>query len=215
VGRQKAARRPSVGRSLGNHDVRNRETFVSESIRCFIAVKIPGFDPLRRIIQDLGNMGRALKAVDADNLHVTLKFLGNTTVELVDNIRAELEAATRCRRPSGLTVVGLGAFPHAQRPNVVWAGFEGDGVETLAGLAGDLESRLERLGFASENRPFVPHLTLARVKAKPPESLEKLLLRNAKTPFGATTIEHVELIRSELGPDGPRYTVLATSRLSG
>ncbi len=103
------------------------------------------------------------------------------------------------------------SFRTPERPNVVWAGLEG--AQTLAALAADLETGLERHGFARENRPFVPHLTLARVKAKPPESLRDLLSRHAKTQFGTATIDRVELIRSELGPEGSRYTVLAAASL--
>ena len=75
-----------------------------------------------------------------------------------------------------------------------------------------METGLEEFGFARENRPFVPHLTLARVKARPPESLRPLLSRHAKTEFGTATIDQVELIRSELGPDGSKYTVLAAGK---
>lgn len=184
---------------------------MSESIRCFIAIKIPRLDPLRRVLKELAAMGRALKTVDPDNLHVTLKFLGNTDLNLVPDVRALLERAAEARGSCVLTVTGLGAFPHAQRPNVVWAGLEG--AQTLAALAADLETGLERHGFARESRPFVPHLTLARVKARPPEILQDLLSRHAKTRFGTATIDHVELIRSEPGPDGSRYTLLATSPL--
>jgi 2'-5' RNA ligase len=182
---------------------------MSDSIRCFIAVKIPRLDPLRRVLKELAGMGRAIKAVDPDNLHVTLKFLGDTEVELVPNVRSLMESAAAVCEPCVLTVGGLGAFPHAERPNVVWAGLAG--AETLAALAGDLETGLEPHGFARENRPFVPHLTLARVKAKPPDSLRDLLARHAKTQFGTAAIDQVELIRSELGADGSRYTVLASS----
>jgi 2'-5' RNA ligase len=184
---------------------------MSHSIRCFIAVKIPRLDPLRRVLKELSGMGRALKAVDPDNLHVTLKFLGDTDVDLVPKIAALVESAAATREPCVLTVSGIGVFPHAERPSVVWAGLIG--AETLTALAGDLETGLEPHGFARESRPFVPHLTLARVKARPPESLRELLARHAKTVFGTAAIDHVELIRSEPGPDGSRYTVLSSSPL--
>jgi 2'-5' RNA ligase len=167
-----------------------------ELIRCFIAIKIPGFDPLRRVLKELAQMGRALKAVEPDNLHVTLKFLGDTDLDLIGEIGSLVEQTARLERPS-----------------VVWAGLEG--AETLTAIAADLETGLEELGFARENRPFVPHLTLARVKARPPESLRPLLSRHAKTEFGTATIDQVELIRSELRPEGAKYTVLASAPLQG
>jgi RNA 2',3'-cyclic 3'-phosphodiesterase len=186
---------------------------MAELIRCFLAVKIPGFKPLRQVLAELAQMGRALKSVDADNLHVTLKFLGNTDINLIPEIHSLVEQAARSRNPCVVKVEGLGVFPHVQRPNVVWAGLEG--AETLAAIAAELETGLERYGFARESRPFVPHLTLARVKARPPESLRALLSHNGKTHFGSATIDQIELIRSEPGPEGPKYTVLASATLGG
>jgi len=182
-----------------------------DSIRTFLAIKIPSLDPLRRVLKELAGMGRALKIVDADNLHVTLKFLGQTDIKLVPEVRALMERAAQVRASCELSIAGLGVFPHAQRPNVVWAGLEG--ADTLASLTADLEAGLEPHGYPRESRPFLPHLTLARVKARPPDSLRALLSRHAKTPFGQAKIEHVEFIRSEPGPDGSRYTVLASAPL--
>jgi RNA 2',3'-cyclic 3'-phosphodiesterase len=184
---------------------------MSESIRCFIAVKIPPLDALRPVLKELAAMGRAVKTVEPENLHVTLKFLGETDRNAVPEIGSVLKAAAGVYQRCVLNLSGLGVFPHERRPNVVWAGLEGS--QTLAGLAVDLEPELEPLGFFPEERPFVPHLTLARIKARPPESLFDLLARHARTAFGTATIDHVELIRSELGLDGAKYTVLETARL--
>jgi 2'-5' RNA ligase len=182
-----------------------------DSIRTFIAIKIPRLDPLRRVLKELAGMGRALKTVDPDNLHVTLKFLGETDVDLIREVRALMERAAQSRTSCDVSVTELGVFPQAERPSVVWAGLRG--ADVLASLAAELEAGLEPYGFPRENRPFVPHLTLARVKARPPESLHDLLTRHAKTAFGQAKIDHVEFIRSELGPDGSRYTVLAETPL--
>jgi 2'-5' RNA ligase len=182
-----------------------------DSIRTFIAIKIPGLDPLHRVLKELAGMGSALKAVDPDNLHVTLKFLGRTDVNLVPVVRALMERAAQSSTSCELSITGLGMFPHAERPNVVWAGLQG--ADTLASLAAEFEACLEPHGFPRENRPFVPHLTLARVKARPPASLRDLLSRHSKTAFGQAKIDQVELIRSEPGPEGSQYTVLATAPL--
>jgi RNA 2',3'-cyclic 3'-phosphodiesterase len=182
-----------------------------DRLRTFIAVQIAAPAALRGVLRELAEMGRAVKSSDPDHLHVTLKFLGETHSELVPEISSILtDAGCRCGRCT-LTLVGLGAFPHAQRPNVIWAGLEG--AQGLQSLAAELESALEPRGFPKENRPFVPHLTLARIKAKPPQSLRELLARTEKTRFGTATIESVEFFRSDLGPDGPKYTVLATAPL--
>ena len=184
---------------------------MSERLRTFIAVRIPAPAVLRPVLRDLGEMGRAVKAVSPDHMHVTLKFLGETDADLVPEVGSIMSAAAAAQKRCELTLAGLGVFPHAQRPNVVWAGIEG--AQTLQALAAELQSGLEALGFAREDRPFVPHLTLARVKAKPPQSLHDLLERHQKTRFGTASIESVEFFRSDLGPDGPKYTQLATAPL--
>jgi RNA 2',3'-cyclic 3'-phosphodiesterase len=187
---------------------------MSDTIRCFLALKIRAEPALRRVLKELAEMGRALKTVEPENLHVTLKFFAAAEPNLVPEIHAVATRAAAQQTRAQLTLAGLGVFPHAQRPNVVWAGLAGPGAQTLSALALDLETALEPLGFPREDRPFTPHLTLARVKAKPPEALRELLARHAKTVFGTTAVDELELIRSELGPDGPRYTVLERSSLA-
>ena len=137
-----------------------------DPIRTFIAINDPRLEPLHRVLKELAGMGRALKTVDPDNLHVTLKFLGQTEMDLVPEVRALMERAARSRESCELSIATLGAFPHVDRPSVVWAGL--DGAETLATLAADLEAGLQPHGFPRENRPFVPHLTLARRESPAP-----------------------------------------------
>jgi RNA 2',3'-cyclic 3'-phosphodiesterase len=181
---------------------------MSNTIRCFLALKIPAESALRRVLKELSEMGRALKAVEPGNLHITLKFFGAADADMIPEIEAIAATAAGRQARSQLTLTGLGVFPHAERPNVVWAGLEGAGAQTLSALAAELEASLEPLDFKREDRPFAPHLTLARVKARPPQELRALLARHAKTVFGTAAVEEIELIHSELGPEGSRYTVL-------
>ena len=159
-------------------------------------------------------MGRALKTVEPADLHVTLKFFAEVEPNLIPEITAIAAKAASRQVRSQLTLTGLGVFPHAQRPSVVWAGLEGAGVQTVIAIAKQIESPLEKLGFVPEDRPFTPHLTLARVKARPPEDLGELLTRHAKTVFGTVTTEEIDLIHSEPTSEGFRYTVLAQFRLA-
>jgi 2'-5' RNA ligase len=188
---------------------------MSHTIRCFLALKVPAETALRRVLRELADMGRALKAVEPENLHITLKFFAAAEPNLIPEIHAIATVAAARHTRGQLTLTGLGVFPHAQRPNVVWAGLAGTGAQTLSALAADLEGPLETLGFEREARPFQPHLTLARVKAKPPDALHELLARHAKTVFGTAAVDEIELIRSEPGPDGSRYTVLESCPLAG
>ena len=185
---------------------------MASPIRTFIAVKIPATDALKETVSQLGAMGRAVKVVAVDRLHVTLKFLGDTDPDLVGEIGGIVQSASVGKSPFKLRLHGLGAFPHLGRPSVVWAGLEN--AETLALMAETLEEKLKPLGFAPERREFQPHLTLARIKAKPPEELKALVAQHESTEFGDATVRSVEFIQSELQPDGPRYTVLTSAALA-
>jgi 2'-5' RNA ligase len=187
---------------------------MSDTIRCFLALKIPADTVLRRVLRELSAMGRALKAVEPDDLHVTLKFFAAVEPHLIPEIRAIAAKAASQQIRGELALTGLGVFPRAQRPNVIWAGLEGAGAKSLIAIAEEIEGPLEKIGFVREDRPFTPHLTLARVKARPPEEFHELLARHPKTVFGTAPVEDIQLIRSEPGPEGSRYTVLGSCALA-
>ena len=157
-------------------------------------------------------MGQPVKTVSADNLHMTLKFLGDTDPTRIPKISNAVSEAVDGEKTFEGHIVGLGAFPRIQRPTVVWAGFENG--EPLMRIAESLETKLCGLGFHPEQKPFHPHLTLARIKSKPPSELTELLNENQTTDFGAVCISSVELFQSELQPTGPRYSVLASAELT-
>jgi len=182
-------------------------------IRTFIAVKIPASPPLRKVARQLAEMGQPVKSVAVDNLHVTLKFLGESDPELLPEIGDIVRAAAAPELAFQLRVVGLGAFPHLGRPSVDWAGMED--AETLVAIAEKLEKRLKPLGYQPARRKFHPHLTLARVRSKPPAELRTLVTEHESTEFGAATVESVLLVQSELRPEGARYTILHSTKLVG
>lgn len=181
------------------------------TLRTFIGVKIAATPALTDVLSELSTMGRALRPVAVENLHVTLKFLGETDQDLVTPIGQVVIDVAAGHAAINAELQGLGVFPHLRRPSVVWAGLAH--AEGLAALAAELESRLEPLGFAPEQRTFQPHLTLARVKSKPPPQLAEFVEAFEKTSFGAATIGAVSLFQSELGPQGARYTALQTAEL--
>jgi len=188
-----------------------------KSIRAFIAVSIreatDGSLPvLARVQRQLGEMNRAVKAVAADQQHVTLKFLGDTQPQRIADVARVLSDVILAHHAFCTRLFGVGAFPHAERPSVIWAGL--DEAETLCEIASDLEARLEEFGFAREGRAFHPHLTLARIKRRPPAELFDSLDEYKTAEFGTVSIERVELIKSELSPDGPIYTRLAACDLA-
>jgi len=180
-------------------------------IRTFIAAKIAPTHGLRRLHKALSELGDRFQPVALAGLHVTLKFLGDTPASQVPEICSLAKAIVERQAVMHVELSGLGAFPDERRPSVVWVGL--DQAEPLSQIADDLDRELGPLGFAPEGRAFQPHLTLLRVKSRPPEALLALLSDEADTKFGAVAIETVEFLQSERTRSGSRYTTLATFRL--
>jgi 2'-5' RNA ligase len=180
-------------------------------LRTFIAIRVTATGPLKKMLRQFDMLGRAVRPVTADNLHVTLKFLGETAPAVVPEVVAVIENACANQTAFETKLVGLGVFPHAGRPAVIWVGL--DDASPLEQIAAVLENELEPLGFARERRLFHPHLTLARVKSRPPDDLHRRLIDDEKTEFGTATIDAVTLYQSELRPEGARYLSLSSTVL--
>jgi len=137
-------------------------------MRLFVAFDLPGEvrTALGEPIARLKPLCRAARWARPEGMHVTLKFIGHAIAdgdtEKLDATRAAL-AAVQSSEPVEIRYRGIGFFPDARRPRVVWCGVEASA--NLAKLAADIESRLEPLGIPRETRAFVPHLTLARFKS--------------------------------------------------
>ncbi|HYA03647.1 MAG TPA: RNA 2',3'-cyclic phosphodiesterase [Syntrophobacteria bacterium] len=186
-------------------------------IRSFIAIELP--DEIR---QALSQVQRHLKGsvtgvrwVQPEGIHLTLKFLGSILAEQVAAIAAAVGEVVRGEPPLALAMSGLGAFPNARRPRVIWVGIVGE-VERLGRLQTRLESALEPLGLAREERPFRPHLTLGRVRdpRRPPDltrALEEITV-SASSPFD---VREILVYKSDLRPTGAIYTKLQHLPLAG
>ena len=153
-----------------------------------------------------------------DGLHLTLKFLGNVDAGRVDGITQGMRRACRDLAPFELALSGLGVFPNAGRPRVVWAGVRGE-LGPLAELQGNVETEMSALGFAPERRAFSPHLTLGRVRDRVAD-WQRSRLGGAVTGCSIEAarpwlVEAALLVRSELGPGGATYTNLASVPLGG
>lgn len=161
-----------------------------------------------------------IRWVAPEQFHYTLKFLGETPVEKIPGIREAARRIAAQHAPLSLTLAGLGAFPNLRRPQVLWVGAK-EGVPLLTRLAESLEKELAEQGFPPENRRFNPHLTLARIKTPAGEKAAAQALAaqaaNQKIvdEFGVIPVGNFVLMRSELRPAGPIYTVEETFALSG
>lgn len=184
------------------------------NFRGFIAIDIPPSPHLDAFAAELRNASPSLKVVHTDQLHLTVKFLGDTEEGLVPEIVAAIQAATSGVRPFEIRVQGTGAFPSLARVNVIWVGVEG--AEPIARIADFLETSLESLGFPRESRPWKPHVTLARVKGhRELDRVRRLLEVHAKDAFGVHTVDAVHLKKSLLTPEGALYSIVDTAKLTG
>lgn len=185
----------------------------TDPVRLFIAVPLP--PPVRAELQRARrHFERAgaprLRWVRAEAIHLTLKFLGETPLARVGVIERELEEISAETQRHVLRLTGFGIFG-GRRPRVLWAGLNG-AVEDTATLARAIDARLTVRGFPPERRNFRPHLTLARVSdgatAEDRTRLVGLVERVGSLPPLVLPVEQVQLIRSELRPEGARYTTL-------
>jgi len=188
-------------------------------LRLFVALESPSAvrENFAALINELrgaepGSAESKARWVRPENLHVTLKFIGNVDDGKVDAIRGAL-GEIHAGSAVSLTLGGLGFFPSEKRPRVFWAGMEAS--PNLAALAREIDARLEKLGIPRETREFAPHLTLARFD--PPGVSEKLrgaVQERATREFGALSTGEFHLFESKTLPAGTEYTRLASFRFS-
>lgn len=178
-------------------------------MRLFVALEIPSSvrENLATLLVSMRAITREPRWVRAENLHVTLKFLGEIAEGKVDAIRGAF-GNIRSDKPVALEFRGLGFFPNEKHPRVFWAGMEAS--PNLKTLAGDIETAMEKLGIPREKREFSPHLTLARFeRPRLPEALRKLMADNQQREFGQLRASKFALIQSKLKPTGAEYTTVA------
>jgi 2'-5' RNA ligase len=176
-------------------------------MRLFVAHELPS--SVRSALGDVSarlrsRAGRGVRWTDPAGIHLTLKFIGEVEAAAVAAIRRAL-AAIRAENPLEVGFRGLGWFPDARHPRVLWAGVEA-GSE-LAELAAEIERVLEPLGIARETRKFQPHLTLARIKSQ--EKLDDLrgeVERLGAPEFGRAAYTEFDLMESSLRPQGAVHT---------
>jgi 2'-5' RNA ligase len=186
-----------------------------ERWRVFLAVEVPGpvRDALSGPLRALEPLREVVRINAIDRIHLTLHFLGQLSRRDVEALQVAVARAVVRHPPFGVVVEGVGAFPDIRRPRVLWAGVGGADLPKLIVLQADLGDALRAAGLTVEDR-FQPHLTLARV-VRPPNAAERALLREWSTAwlgkgFGDVPVEHVNLMRSQLGGGPARYTTLAT-----
>jgi 2'-5' RNA ligase len=177
-------------------------------VRTFVSIEIPE-DIKDNIEKSIGEMKVALqpiKWVDKKNQHITLKFLGWVEDRKIDDLTGSLTDLAKDFGTIKVSFAGLGVFPDAKRPRVVWVGID-EGGDRVKKLAERLEDRLSKEGYREgEDREFSPHLTIGRIKEKiDAEALSSYIEKNKKADFGGFVVKNISLMKSTLRRSGPIY----------
>jgi len=175
-------------------------------MRTFVAIPVVPTGQMMRILSELGLLRKqGLKPVAPENMHLTLKFLGEIDEGRVPVVTEALEEAVRDHGPFRILYRGMGTFPNENHIKVVWIGVVSD---ELLSLASDVIGSLSGAGF--DRSRFSPHLTLARVKGpRPRERILDMLMDNRERDFGRQDVDAIFLMKSTLTPSGPIYDELA------
>ena len=189
-------------------------------MRLFIPINFP--DAMRKRLWNetapLREVGYPIKWVDADNIHMTVKFLGDVDGSRIDDVRAGLVKAVGDTKAFYLPLGQFGAFPSPKRPRVLWVGCES--LPVLELLADAVEREMSQLGFEAERgeegHAFRPHVTIGRVRRDARPAALRGLAKHLEGLefFEEPPVDSVDLMQSRLGSQGPRYERLGAAELS-
>jgi 2'-5' RNA ligase len=186
-------------------------------MRAFIAVDLATdvVSEIESLVQQIKGRVRGARWVVPKNLHLTLRFFGETDEQALSALSETVAAAARNHQPFALEFRGIGFFPSAKRPRVLWIGIDKP-PEVLLVLQREFEAAARSHGFEPERRPFAPHLTLARFrKPQSDPRLAELARELGEHPLGSSSIEEVVLYQSILKPSGAEHQALRRFPLKG
>lgn len=177
-------------------------------MRCFVAVPLPAF--ARQQLVDLQEPIRGLRWQKLEQLHLTLKFLGDVSGDKIQSLQTEL---SKIQLPAfSLSLQGLGYFPKGKNPRVLWAGIAQN--ESLNRLRGEVEQICISQGFEAEKRSFKPHITLGRVKNASQNEVMRWINQHKEFEITGVSVDEFVLYESKLHPQGAEHIRLETYRLN-
>lgn len=187
-------------------------------IRSFLAFEQP--EEMRTIIEEvsaaLGKSPLDVRWVKTGNIHLTVVFLGSVRAEDLTAMERPIDEICSAYEPFSIALNGVGCFPHARSPRVIWAGLEGD-IERMARFRDNLQERLVPFGIKEEKRPFRPHLTLGRFNSfrRADRELEGFMERYRDLASPVCSLGELVLFKSDLSRGGSIYTKLKSWSLQG
>jgi len=182
-------------------------------IRSFLAFELPPEirGQIGAVSKELQKARMPVRWVKEENIHLTMIFLGSVNQDVIDEIKERVPSVVERFSTIKTRLNGVGVFPHWRKPRVVWVGLDGE-IERLSNLRDELQAELKALGLRQEKRPFRPHLTIGRFKGivNRDEELKWILDRYHDITSDHHYLNELILFKSDLRPDGPVYTRMAT-----
>jgi RNA 2',3'-cyclic 3'-phosphodiesterase len=179
-------------------------------VRVFIAIPLPVDLKVKLVTlqQEFRPLPLEAAWVREAGFHLTLRFLGDVDSTKIAPIVSCMTATAQHSHPFSLSLAGVGVFPHESNPRVLWVGVQ-DRTGDLRHIQQGLDAQLRQVGFPPENRPFAPHLTLARLKRvlRRGDFLATLKVHR-ETVLGQLDVDRFELVESQLHPAGARYSIV-------
>ena len=183
-------------------------------IRTFIAIELPvEVKRVVRQIQDqLGGSIEGIKWVKQENIHLSVKFLGNVEENGINDIATAVKNAVKESSVMNLKTGHLGAFPNEKRPRILWLGVEGD-VREFISMSKNCELELAKLGYEIDARENKPHITIGRIRSSKKQKGVINILKDIPVESILFRVDALKLMRSELNINGAVYTNLQSVKL--
>lgn len=180
-------------------------------LRAFIAIPVEKQEivsNLQAAQKKLKKSGASIKYVERENFHILLKFLGQVSKKEISAIHSCLEEAINPYNSFNIEIKGIGCFPSLNYIRVIWAGVS-EGKRQVGSLAGSIEDSLAKISIPKEEREYLPHLTLGRMRSgKNKNEVKKIVKRKRNEKFGQMRVKEIKLFRSKLTRKGPIYSTL-------
>lgn len=177
------------------------------TFRAFVSIDLARIQGIEDLIVSLKTADPTLKVVDPKQIHITLKFLGDTPESKVPGIVEAMRSSAQGIEPFTVPLKGAGAFPSKNRIRVVWVGM--NDTLPMGTMATRLDELLQVQGFERERRPFAPHLTVARTRVESSNpAVRQVIDNNAQNEFGTIFVDRIQLKKSVLTQCGPQYSTV-------
>lgn len=183
-----------------------------ETFRGFIAVEVPVSSQIKSFQRDIKQTNARVKLVEPENIHITVKFLGDTPLNQIQVIESLMKDAISSVKPHTIRLEGTGVFPNENYIKVIWIGIKE--AEQLSTIASMLNDQCTKIGVKKDKRGFSAHLTIGRMKsAQGKDQIVHLLQKYHDTCFAEIPVNELHLKKSTLTPTGPIYETLSTIKI--